>query len=351
MTTRDTARRAAEARRQVQRVLDTTLFAHALSEVCACEASIVVRHVTTTAPRRRPSTGLGFELGASGLKCALYLEPELIVDVLARILQRPIKISARGALDESLEGAFSAIVAEVARRSGAQGALHALGSSDGLDDARDVFLEATALIAGKSYEVVAALAVPTFTPLREVKLDALGELPIAVPLVVGLGLAERSTLVDFSAGNAWFPGAGWWLDRQLEGPIALAAGTRDEGVTGTLSRDGRIVIRGDSVALPFDYTPAHATGKDEAMSDSEKPDPSKLTEAVLDSPIVVRVEIGAVSMSAREWAELGPGDIIETGRRIAEPVALRVAGREIARGELVNLEGELGVRIRELVRS
>ncbi|HWZ93320.1 MAG TPA: FliM/FliN family flagellar motor switch protein, partial [Polyangiaceae bacterium] len=129
-------------------------------------------------------------------------------------------------------------------------------------------------------------------------------------------------------------------------------GTRDEGISGTLSRDGKIVIRGESVALPFDSNDARPdSGRDEPMSDSEKPDPSRLSEAVLDSPIVVRLEMGAVSMTAREWAELGPGDVIETGRRIAEPVILRVAGREVARGELVNLEGELGVRIRELVRS
>ena len=108
-----------------------------------------------------------------------------------------------------------------------------------------------------------------------------------------------------------------------------------------LSRDGKIVIRGGSVQLLPD------TG--ELMSDPEKPEPS-LTDAVLDSPVVVRVEIGAVTMTAREWAELGPGDVIESGRRIAEPVVLRVGGREVARGELVNLEGELGVRIREIVR-
>ncbi len=74
-----------------------------------------------------------------------------------------------------------------------------------------------------------------------------------------------------------------------------------------------------------------------------------LTEALLDAPIVVRVEVGAVSMTVREWAKLGPGDVIETGRRIADPVVLRVGGREVARGELVNVEGELGVRIQELL--
>jgi flagellar motor switch/type III secretory pathway protein FliN len=41
--------------------------------------------------------------------------------------------------------------------------------------------------------------------------------------------------------------------------------------------------------------------------------------------------------------------VIETRHRIAEPVVLRIAGREVARGELVNIEGELGVRVRELL--
>ncbi len=71
-------------------------------------------------------------------------------------------------------------------------------------------------------------------------------------------------------------------------------------------------------------------------------------DAALDAPLVVRVELGVVTMTAREWARLRPGDVIETGRRIAEPVVLRIAGRAVAKGELVDIEGELGVRIREL---
>ncbi|HYQ18219.1 MAG TPA: FliM/FliN family flagellar motor switch protein [Polyangiaceae bacterium] len=73
-----------------------------------------------------------------------------------------------------------------------------------------------------------------------------------------------------------------------------------------------------------------------------------LSDVLLDTPVVVRVELGAVSMSAREWASLGAGDIIETAQRIAEPVVLRVAGREVGRGELVNVDGQVGVRIQKL---
>jgi flagellar motor switch/type III secretory pathway protein FliN len=73
------------------------------------------------------------------------------------------------------------------------------------------------------------------------------------------------------------------------------------------------------------------------------------TSAVLEAPIVVRLELGSVSMSARNWAELRPGDVIETGQRIAEPVLLRAGDRVLARGELVNVDGELGVRVLELM--
>jgi flagellar motor switch/type III secretory pathway protein FliN len=348
---RQSARRAADARRQVQAVLDITRIASALAELSDCEASFVVRRVSGDTPRRRPVAAVGFEL-ASGLVCALSVEPELAVNVLARILRRPVALSPQAALDDALAGALSAVVLEVARRSGAHGPLHLLDANEAIEKAHDVFVEATALVGGTPYQIVAGVGLPELAERRSVPLTDLGELSIAVPLVIGLGLAVRADFAEFTPGNAWFPGAGLWLSPDGSGRVALAAATLDRGVSGTLSRDGKIVIRGESVALPFDASDApRERGRDEPMSDNEKPDPAHLGEAALDSPIVVRVEMGAVSMTAREWAELGPGDIIETGRRIAEPIVLRVAGREVARGELVNLEGELGVRIRELVRS
>jgi flagellar motor switch/type III secretory pathway protein FliN len=348
---RQSARRASRARRQLNQVLDLARIAGALGELGECEASLVVRRVTTEPPRRRPSAELAFELASAGLVCALAVEPELAVNLLARILRRPVALTSQAALDDSLAGAFGALVLEVARRSGAESTLYLLDASEARARATDLFVEATVLLSGTPYQVVAALALPELGGARPSSLAALGELSIALPVVIGLGLAERTALADFRPGNAWFPGKGLWLQSASAGPVALAAPARDEGIQATLSPDGTIVIRGESIALPFDATPPLAeSARDEAMTDSHKPEPSRLTEAVLDSPVVVRIEMGTVSMTAREWAELGPGDVIETGRRIAEPVILRVAGREVARGELVNLEGELGVRIRELIQ-
>jgi len=339
---RATARRAARARRQVQAVLDPHRLGAALAELTESEVSIIVQRVTCTAPRRRPLTELCFELGESGVHCALALEPELAVNALSRVLRRPVTLGLHGALDDSLAGALHALVLETARRSGARGVLYLLESSVARAPAPDVFIEATVLIDGQPYQAQAAVALADVEGAPALPLAELGALPISLPIVVGWSLAERAALADFVPGNAWFPGAGLWLDASGAGPVALAAPARDQGLAGTLSRDGKIVLRGDSVPLLPDAG--------ELMPESENATAS-LTDAVLDSPVVVRVEVGAVTLSAREWAELAAGDVIETGRRIAEPVVLRVAGREVARGELVNLEGELGVRIRELVRS
>jgi flagellar motor switch/type III secretory pathway protein FliN len=78
---------------------------------------------------------------------------------------------------------------------------------------------------------------------------------------------------------------------------------------------------------------------------SDQPKSDALVEAVGEVPVVVRVEIGVAEMRAREWAELGRGDVIALGRKIGEPVTLRVGGVTVARGELVEIEGEIGVRI------
>ena len=74
-------------------------------------------------------------------------------------------------------------------------------------------------------------------------------------------------------------------------------------------------------------------------------DKDALAQSIGETPVVVRVEVGSAQMSAREWAALGAGDVVALGKRIGDHVVLRVGGVEVARGELVDVEGEIGVRI------
>jgi type III secretion system YscQ/HrcQ family protein len=71
--------------------------------------------------------------------------------------------------------------------------------------------------------------------------------------------------------------------------------------------------------------------------------------ALLDGLLLtVHVELAGRRMRMDELAQLRAGQILELGCRATDPVDLVVEGRSIARGELVDIEGRLGVRIAQV---
>ncbi len=71
---------------------------------------------------------------------------------------------------------------------------------------------------------------------------------------------------------------------------------------------------------------------------------------VLDVPVELAVEIGRTRMTIREALALAPGSIIALDRMAGEPVDLLVNGKRIARGEVVAIDEEFGLRITEVLR-
>jgi flagellar motor switch protein FliM len=64
-----------------------------------------------------------------------------------------------------------------------------------------------------------------------------------------------------------------------------------------------------------------------------------------DIPLQLAVELGRVQVTAEEVANMATGHIIDLGRAAGDPVELSVNGKIVARGELVEIEGQLGVRV------
>lgn len=69
-----------------------------------------------------------------------------------------------------------------------------------------------------------------------------------------------------------------------------------------------------------------------------------------DVAVAMVVELGRVSVSAADVMGLRPGQVIELSRAPGDPVDLVVDGKRLGKGELVEIEGELGVRILELLK-
>jgi flagellar motor switch protein FliN len=65
-------------------------------------------------------------------------------------------------------------------------------------------------------------------------------------------------------------------------------------------------------------------------------------------PAELAVEIGRTRMTIRETLALGPGSIVTLNRLAGEPVDLLVNGKPIARGEVVVIDEEFGLRVTEV---
>ncbi|WP_224250262.1 type III secretion system cytoplasmic ring protein SctQ [Hyalangium gracile] len=79
--------------------------------------------------------------------------------------------------------------------------------------------------------------------------------------------------------------------------------------------------------------------------DSNKPEGGEL---LADIPLQLAVELARVPVTADEVVAMKVGQVIELHRSPGEPVELSVNGKVVARGELVEVEGQLGVRVLSL---
>lgn len=85
-------------------------------------------------------------------------------------------------------------------------------------------------------------------------------------------------------------------------------------------------------------------------------DQPKMTEAearnlnmLLDIPLQVTVELGRTKHSVKEILQLASGSIIELDRLAGEPVDILVNNRLIAKGEVVVIDENFGVRITDII--
>lgn len=70
---------------------------------------------------------------------------------------------------------------------------------------------------------------------------------------------------------------------------------------------------------------------------------------VLDVPVDLVVEIGRTRMTIRETLGICRGTIITLDRLAGEPADLLVNGRLVARGEVIAIDEEFGLRVTEVI--
>ena len=94
--------------------------------------------------------------------------------------------------------------------------------------------------------------------------------------------------------------------------------------------------------------------KGKANRNHDRVDTKKLKDranldVLMHVPLTVTAELGTSKMSVAEVLKLGTGSIIELDRLAGGPIDLLVNNKLVARGEVVAVDENFGVRVTELI--
>jgi flagellar motor switch protein FliN/FliY len=152
----------------------------------------------------------------------------------------------------------------------------------------------------------------------------------AGPAGVGQDAPERPSKAEADAEPASMAAA---MAAESE---EAAAGSPDSGLTSVHMPDAPVAAQpAEFGSLEGDAQPATPSGAN--------------IDLLLDVQLPVAIELGRTQMPISEILELGSGSIVELDKLAGEPVDVLVNNKPLAKGEVVVLDENFGVRITSLV--
>jgi type III secretion system YscQ/HrcQ family protein len=158
----------------------------------------------------------------------------------------------------------------------------------------------------------------------------IGRAEIAAADVAGLGVGDVVLIEELTVR----------CDRGDVGTAELRVGM---GRAGIIHAD--VALDGDKYMATITSFNTHPNVRAEPEEVSMEGPSREGAELLSDIPLQIAVELARVPVTADQVVALHLGQVVELNRGPGEPVQLSVNGKLIARGELVEVEGQLGVRI------
>jgi flagellar motor switch/type III secretory pathway protein FliN len=154
-------------------------------------------------------------------------------------------------------------------------------------------------------------------------------------------------LANLEPGDAVvFDGEPAALDAAASGwPARVAIG--DQAAVVDIRGDGSVHLRGDFQRVGSGVASARS---EEAEVETRSQRPREGTAVLAAAPVEVIAEVGRLVLRGDEVLGLTTGAVLTLGGARSTLVALRVGGEVWAEGELVDVDGELGVRVTKAFR-
>jgi len=179
---------------------------------------------------------------------------------------------------------------------------------------------------------------------REAVLELLRQVAGLVASSLKPRWGEVQLRLDFAPGPpSWPASSTCWL-RVGEDPATAAL--VEVHVSAALVAE----LRAEKAAAATVATPASAPAMAPAAS---APEPAPTPggghlDLLMDVELALTLRFGSRQLSLGDILDLSPGVVIDLDRQVAEPVDVLLDGRIVARGEVVVMEGNYGLRVTEV---
>ncbi len=200
---------------------------------------------------------------------------------------------------------------------------------------------------GADYGVTVSFASSSWTVLGEAALAALGVEANDSDAVRGTFLELVNQAMEALAGRI-----GTHLGREVTcqaGRTELMAGASLRALRGELS--GVAIEHGLGGSGPLLSMLSSDGGRASGRGNGafEETDSNRTLDLLLDVELPVSVSFGRARVALKDVLKLTSGSIVELNRTVSDPVEVIVNNCVIARGEVVVVDGNYGIRIQEIL--
>lgn len=167
---------------------------------------------------------------------------------------------------------------------------------------------------------------------------------LRLPLVIGESSVSLADFTGLAAGDIILVPDPGLIEKSLArlplaGGWALIAAIEDSKVT--------VKMLGQAMTNEADNNEAEPSGPNESEQPEASGEPLLASEAIDNVPIRLDFDLGEVELTVGELRTLVAGHCFDLAKIPAKAVRIRLNGRRVGVGEIVEIDGRLGVRITE----
>ena len=146
-------------------------------------------------------------------------------------------------------------------------------------------------------------------------------------------------------------------ESQVQGASQETAGSKSPDLSEKEAKEGMVGIPGKDTGVTPDSVDDSPDKDDQPVVEkpsfeqlrAEDKEQGRNINMLLDVTLPISIELGRTNMAIEDILSLGPGSVVELDKLAGEPVDLLVNNKLLAKGEVVVVDENFGVRVTSMV--